>query len=171
MGNVDMLQHAKTFRSSASFRPNGKSNGSRRKRVCKDSGRMVPRLPSPNLVMGHVRILKRGEEFHPSLPSQDLPSDSRCKSANDGSLDSILCNNHDKVPCSTGQLGPDPVLVPKQIQLTDLKSAYAGSGFASSPSPSSLPLPSFFKERSVSSEGIDDIATKDLRRLLHLDLV
>ncbi|KAM7259116.1 hypothetical protein ACFE04_014857 [Oxalis oulophora] len=42
---------------------------------------------------------------------------------------------------------------------------YAGSAFAVSPAPSSLPLPSFSKRISV-----DDSATRDLRRLLRLDL-
>jgi hypothetical protein len=44
---------------------------------------------------------------------------------------------------------------------------YAGSGFAMSPAPSSLPLPSFSKNKKA---PVDDSATRDLRRLLRLDL-
>ncbi|KAK3189851.1 hypothetical protein Dsin_029412 [Dipteronia sinensis] len=44
---------------------------------------------------------------------------------------------------------------------------YAGSGFAVSPAPSSLPLPSFSKKKQTS---IDDSATRDIKRLLRLDL-
>ncbi|KAE8662339.1 Detected protein of unknown function [Hibiscus syriacus] len=44
---------------------------------------------------------------------------------------------------------------------------YAGSAFVVSPAPSSLPLPSFSKKKQI---PIDDSATRDLRRLLRLDL-
>lgn len=44
---------------------------------------------------------------------------------------------------------------------------YAGSGFAVSPAPSSLPLPSFSKKKQVE---IDDSATRDIKRLLRLEL-
>lgn len=44
---------------------------------------------------------------------------------------------------------------------------YAGSSaFSSSPSPTSLPLPTFFKKQELKS--FDDSATRDLRRLLRL---
>ncbi|XAR57172.1 hypothetical protein NMG60_11025224 [Bertholletia excelsa] len=45
---------------------------------------------------------------------------------------------------------------------------YAGSAFASSPEPSSLPLPSFFSKKQAPI-FVDDSATRDLRRLLRLD--
>ncbi|KAK4775762.1 hypothetical protein SAY87_023723 [Trapa incisa] len=48
------------------------------------------------------------------------------------------------------------------IETCDL---YAGSAFAFSPEPSSLPLPSF----SNKVTPLDDLATRDLRRLLRLD--
>ena len=43
---------------------------------------------------------------------------------------------------------------------------YAGSAFAVSPEPSSLPLPSFFKKQF----SVDDSATRDIKRLLRLEL-
>jgi hypothetical protein len=48
---------------------------------------------------------------------------------------------------------------------------YAGSAFAVSPAPSSLPLPSFSKAMKISQQiSVDDSATRDLRRLLRLDM-
>ncbi|KAF8016017.1 hypothetical protein BT93_H1539 [Corymbia citriodora subsp. variegata] len=48
---------------------------------------------------------------------------------------------------------------------------YAGSAFAVSPEPSSLPLPSFSKNKKKQALLVDDSATRDLRRLLRLDLL
>ncbi|GAA0158108.1 hypothetical protein LIER_15218 [Lithospermum erythrorhizon] len=42
---------------------------------------------------------------------------------------------------------------------------YAGSAFSVSPSPSDLPLPTFFKKH----QSFDDSASRDLRRLLRLE--
>ncbi|XP_010912095.1 uncharacterized protein [Elaeis guineensis] len=70
----------------------------------------------------------------------------------------------------TGRLGPDPDMIPKELRLR-LADMYARAGFAISPSPTSLPLPSFSR-RSLSSPSIvtvDDSATRDLRRLLRLE--
>ncbi|CAI0444210.1 unnamed protein product [Linum tenue] len=47
---------------------------------------------------------------------------------------------------------------------------YAGSGFFTSPPPSSLPLPVFLKKSAVVGVGVDSEATSDLRRLLNLAL-
>ncbi|XP_010914350.1 uncharacterized protein [Elaeis guineensis] len=69
-----------------------------------------------------------------------------------------------------GRLGPDPEMVPKQINFGDPAAAtkmYAGSAFSVSPSPSSLPLPNFFLKKDESA--VVDYATKDLRRLLRLE--
>ncbi|PHU09754.1 hypothetical protein BC332_21614 [Capsicum chinense] len=98
-----------------------------------------------HLVMGEVKILKRGE---------------------------VLTNNNfvssevveDLVLSTTDRLGPEPDMVPKHVTIADL---YAGSAFFSSPPPSSLPLPAFFKKK---SDGDNHEATSDLRRLLRLDL-
>ncbi|GFZ08943.1 hypothetical protein Acr_20g0007510 [Actinidia rufa] len=81
----------------------------------------------------------------------------------------------DLVVYGTERLGPDPE------RIRDLKSVllspaigsgdvYAGSAFSTSPSPRSLPLPSFFNKKQVSKvAGGNDPATRDLRRLLRLD--
>ncbi|PIM97588.1 hypothetical protein CDL12_29941 [Handroanthus impetiginosus] len=75
----------------------------------------------------------------------------------------------------TERIGPDsPEMVPKQIRLSPppLADVYAGSAFSLSPSPQSLPLPSFFNKKHQSdntSKPFDDSATRDLRRLLRLE--
>lgn len=79
----------------------------------------------------------------------------------------------DVAVASKDRLGPDPKMVSKHVRVVDLRSPvagncdmYAGSAFSVSPSPSSLPLPSFSKKKQF---PIDDSATRDLRRLLRLD--
>ncbi|XP_047313216.1 uncharacterized protein LOC124916529 [Impatiens glandulifera] len=101
-----------------------------------------------NLVIGRVRILKRGES--PQIDRR------------------------------INMLSTDPLIVQKKIRLEDLKDdggsvniefmadIYAGSAFSMSPSPRSLPLPSFFNKIQA-SETVDDSATRDLRRLLRLE--
>ncbi|KAK6789083.1 hypothetical protein RDI58_012882 [Solanum bulbocastanum] len=54
-------------------------------------------------------------------------------------------------------------MVPKHTRIAEF---YAGWGFSSSPPPSSLPVPAFFKKKS--EDNLD--ATSDLRRLLRLNL-
>ncbi|KAG6670630.1 hypothetical protein I3843_Q049300 [Carya illinoinensis] len=113
-----------------------------------------------SLSMEKVTILRRGESLDSNIKSQALGKEG------DG-----------LVVLGTQRLGPDPRMVPKQIRIVDLRSRpmngkcdmYAGSAFATSPAPSSLPLPSFSKKKQVSAI-VDDSATRDLRRLLRLDL-
>lgn len=71
-------------------------------------------------------------------------------------------------------LGSD--LVPKEVRIMNLRTPvtekpdmYAGSAFAMSPEPSSLPLPSFSRKNQVSRIVVDDSAARDLRRLLRLE--
>lgn len=108
-----------------------------------------------NVSIEKVTVLRRGESL-----------DSKIKSNNGGNEDGLVATGTDR-------LGPDPLMVSKQIKIVDIKSpvtvksdVYAGSAFAVSPEPSSLPLPSFSKKKQVS---VDDLATRDLRRLLRLD--
>lgn len=115
-----------------------------------------------NLVMGQVKILKRGEELT-STASFEAPE-----------LVSKFIEKHgDPDLGSIERLGPDPKSVPTQIRLTESKnrvaSFYAGSAFITSPPPSSLPLPAFFTKKSVTVKTAD--ATTDLRRILKLDLL
>ncbi|KAI3692435.1 hypothetical protein L6452_32251 [Arctium lappa] len=66
---------------------------------------------------------------------------------------------------------------PRRVNDGDDSDSYAGSGFYHSPSPRSLPLPSFFNKKvqegsmamaAVDHGGFDDSATQHLRRLLRL---
>jgi len=115
-------------------------------------------------VKGQITILKRGE----------VPATVRASAGND------------LIVSGTERLGPHPAMVPKQIRINDPKTGnrsrslspkpvagglpdmYAGSAFSVSPSPESLPLPSFSKKKQV-PETVDDSATRDLRRLLRLE--
>ncbi|KAK7265141.1 hypothetical protein RJT34_32757 [Clitoria ternatea] len=113
---------------------------------------------SANLVMGQVKILKRGEKL--SFESNDrglaLPAENcKVRVKSEEALDLFLG--------STNRLGPDPLTVQKQVRLSDPKDGiYAGSAFVASPHPSSVPVPAFLRRNGT--------ATSDLRRLLRLDL-
>lgn len=116
-----------------------------------------------NVVVSSVTILRRGESLDSKLRSEAMKKD----------------GEEEMMVSGTERLGPDPAMVPKQIRIRDLKpfpfpvtvkpDMYAGSAFSLSPSPSSLPLPSFSKKKQVTPVVVDDWATKDLRRLLRLD--
>lgn len=76
----------------------------------------------------------------------------------------------------TARIGPDsPEMIPTKILMSPPAhpNVYAGSAFSLSPSPESLPLPSFFNKKQQNDDSIansaTDSATRDLRRLLRLD--
>lgn len=125
---------------------------------------VAPKLSAKNnLVMGQVKILKRGEELTKTTPVQ-APEPVK-KTAE---------NRPDPDLGSTERLGPDPQSVPILNRLTESKvrvtSFYAGSAFITSPPPSSLPLPAFFTKKTITAVKHDD-ATSDLRRILKLDML
>lgn len=98
-------------------------------------------FPVKTLVMGQVKILKRGEET--TAPSKNPASEKK-----------------------VGGLGGSGMKA-KQTRIGDF---YAGSAvMITSPPPSSLPLPGFFTKKNVLR--IDNDASADLRRLLRLDLM
>ncbi|KAI5355179.1 hypothetical protein L3X38_008074 [Prunus dulcis] len=114
-----------------------------------------------NVVMGQVKILKRGEEIPKAAPIQPPPKQ----------------NLHPQVPDlgSTSRMGPDPKMVPippKQTKFPEPNWAsgfYAGSSSCiAGPPPSSLPLPSFFAKKSAPSST--DEAASVLLKLLRLNL-
>lgn len=116
-----------------------------------------PPAKNRHLVMGQVKILKRGE----ALTVSSMKEKSEVNSCATESL-----NDDDLALSTTDRLGPEPDMVPKHIRIADF---YAGSvTFVSSPPPSSLPLPAFFKKKSVLAESHDD-ASSGLRRLLRLE--
>lgn len=105
--------------------------------------------------------------------------------------------NNDFVFGGTKRIGPDPQMVPRQVNISDLISTsppsvspsppslsfhgvvnrsgpiYAGAGFFQSPEPGSLPLPSFnIKKKEgfvVVGDTVSVSATEDLRRMLGID--
>lgn len=124
---------------------------------------MVARIPAKDLVMGQVKILKRGETLSVSPVKNNNrgvsgENNRKPRAKSEEALDLVLG--------STDRLGPDPEMVQKQIRVTEFKvvdGVYAGSAaFYSSPPPSSVPLPAFL--------GKNGAATSDLRRILRLDL-
>ncbi|XVF35649.1 hypothetical protein REPUB_Repub18cG0164200 [Reevesia pubescens] len=122
-----------------------------------------PKVPAKNMVMGQVKILKRGEYLKKTTPEKTV----RFEKEN---VDADLGN--------TNRLGPDPGFVPSQIRLTESKNNskkvipatfYAGSAIITSPPPISVPMPAFFSKK-VGVAVKNDDATNDLRRILRLDL-
>lgn len=116
---------------------------------------------NPKIVLGQVTILRRGESLDTKVKSSDtkqISKESRLKSSDTKQI------SKEMTVYGTGRLGPDPKMVTKQVRF-GLPDTYAGSAFFTSPAPSALPLPSFFKKAVVD----DSEATRDLRRLLRLD--
>ncbi|KAI3469474.1 hypothetical protein Pfo_026137 [Paulownia fortunei] len=116
------------------------------------------------LTMGQVTLLRRGESLD-SFGSKTKVGNPKLKSPKPVDDLAVL---------GTERIGPNsPEMVPKQIRLSSpsLPNVYAGSAFSLSPSPRSVPLPSFFNKKQQNDSEIKpfDSATKDLRRLLRLD--
>ncbi|KAF5749555.1 hypothetical protein HS088_TW04G01524 [Tripterygium wilfordii] len=111
---------------------------------------MVLKSPGKDLVMGQVKILKRGEVL--------------------SSLEAKAYKDSDLVLSSTNRIGPDPETVRKQITVSEFKvvdGMFAGSAFVASPPPSCLPVPGF-----LGIKGEENVvATSSLRSFLGLDLV
>ncbi|KAL7081003.1 hypothetical protein ACP275_14G012800 [Erythranthe tilingii] len=101
------------------------------------------------LVMGQVTLLRRGE-----------------------SLSLLTVKEPVQNPAYLEKIPPPAEIVLKQIRVVAPSPAagYAGSGCFTSPSPRSVPLPSFFsKKEPENSDLFEDGATRDLRRLLRLE--
>ena len=110
--------------------------------------------------VGQVTILRRGQSLG-NIAAKLNGGDAKAKPT----------TADDMAVLGTGRIGPDsPGMMPKQIRLSPppLADTYAGSAFSLSPSPRSLPLPSFFNKKQQDLAPINP-ATRDLRRLLRLD--
>ncbi|KAK2396632.1 hypothetical protein QL285_058278 [Trifolium repens] len=110
--------------------PNPTSPDRNRLRSDVDRNCMVMKQPGSNLVMGQVKILKRGEKLSPDYVT--------------------MTNNKIEKKCydldlgSTDRLGPDPLTVMKQVSVHDFTDRlYAGSTSVLSPPPSFVPVPRF----------------------------
>ncbi|XAR71021.1 hypothetical protein NMG60_11028101 [Bertholletia excelsa] len=136
------------------------NNSSRSKSAIAD------KVQSKNLVMGQVKILKRGEELSAMKDRIEEKRGEELSAMTDPieekKLDDVV-NSDDLLLSATDRIGPEPEMVPIGLDF------YAGSAVISSPPPSSVPLPAFFTRRSGSGTN-NDFATLDLRRLLRLQL-
>ncbi|KAB2077481.1 hypothetical protein ES319_A06G103300v1 [Gossypium barbadense] len=102
----------------------------------RQSESMVTKPPGKNLVMGQVKILRRGEP----LVAATEKTDRRCSDGSRGDYEVDLSLG------STNRLGPDPETMQKQIKLKEFKIGsgfYAGSSSLVSPPPSLVPVPEF----------------------------
>lgn len=148
-----------------------------------------------NLVMGKVKILKRGEELavlaskpvveeltvltpKPSVdeltvlaPKPAVTEPEKNKSSTESTP---VKKRPDLDLCSTDRLGPDPESVQVHIRISESRNAtapnfYAGSAFFTSPPPSSLPLPAFFNKK-TDVAAVNNDATDTLIKMLNLKL-
>ncbi|KAI3821730.1 hypothetical protein L1987_09302 [Smallanthus sonchifolius] len=160
----------------------------------KTTAPMVTDPPAKTLVMGQVKILKRGESLDESSsilkdindrkaskatattksPTKDISAHRKVLPAKKKSEKEkrSFSNPNPRIDdfslSSTNRLGPDPEMVPKQMNKNIADFFFAGSAFVDSPPPSSLPLPGFFT-KSFSGAMKEDPST-DLRRMLGLSL-
>ncbi|KAK8535213.1 hypothetical protein V6N13_081353 [Hibiscus sabdariffa] len=152
-------KHPRNLRHNPNPNPS-RTQSNRRKRSPNTSPPSRPtvghaKAPSKNLVMGQVKILKRGEDLKESKP--DNPT--RLQNEN---ADPDLCSTN-----CTAQVQPNDSKARSDKVLP--ASFYAGSAYITSPPPSSVPLPAFFTKKIVAALE-DDVATSALRKILRLDL-
>lgn len=110
-----------------------------------DRSCVVVKNPGTNLVMGQVKILKRGEKLSPEPPAA-----AAAKKKIEGGFDSVLG--------TTDRFGPEPEMVQKQVRVPDLKDAsamFAGPTSLVSPPPSSVPVPIFLKRENLAATACD----------------
>ncbi|KAL3626181.1 hypothetical protein CASFOL_029730 [Castilleja foliolosa] len=157
--------HKKTSPRPDKKRSNAAAESGGTKKVTQGGASEARRKDDGGLVMGKVTLLRRGESLG-SITSKIDGQGSNPRSPNKKSVDDLAV-------LGTNRIGPDsPVMLPKQILLTQpsLADVYAGSAFILSPSPRSLPLPSFFnKKEQINDDEEDNLATRDLRRMLRLE--
>ncbi|KAL4301847.1 hypothetical protein GQ457_10G002300 [Hibiscus cannabinus] len=122
---------------------------------------MVTKSPGKNLVMGQVKILKRGETLTTISEKKKKKTDlgrsngSRVEEAFDLALG------------STNRLGPDPETMQKQVKLKESKIGgfYAGTAsFVSPPPPSSVPVPGFLGRTAKATPGRMLSASQEKKR-------
>lgn len=142
-------------------RVNTRGSTSRPKNASPSTQSTVEKPPSRDLVMGQVKILRRGEEYTEtsgattSLPPLEIDADQGK-------------GNHRQQP------PPPRVSIEGSASNPGSDSKfYAGSFLCvASPPPSSVPMPGFFAKKSTESVHLgNDEATNALLKLLRLDLV
>ncbi|CAH9086799.1 unnamed protein product [Cuscuta europaea] len=119
----------------------------------------VKKAAMSNLIMGQVKILKRGEILTDTASLVVESKKSEIETFADRPEKGFVLS-------TLSRLGPEPERMLKEIKIGDF---YAGSSVTSPPPPSSLPLPSFFTNKNIPGQSNGD-ATSDLRRLLRLNM-
>ncbi|KAL4319641.1 hypothetical protein GQ457_18G003040 [Hibiscus cannabinus] len=156
-------RHPRNLRHNPNPNPN-RMQSNRRKRSPNTSPPSRPtvghlKAPSKNLVMGQVKILKRGEDLKESKP--DNPRKLENGIGNESADPDLRSTNSTaQVQPNESKTGSDKALPP---------SFYAGSAYITSPPPSSVPVPAFCTKKIVAALE-DDIATSALRKILRLEL-
>lgn len=167
----------KTPSKSANPSPVNINNNRRRKRTSpvKNRGRSPPPGAvldkdgnSNKLVMGQVKILKRGEDVKLVVVEKKVETVAEKAAVEEKKAEpskKVVVFNEDKVfgLGSVERFGPDPVTASKQIRFP-VNGFYAGSAFVTSPPPSSLPMPGFCNKKVALVQN--EVASSDLRRIL-----
>ncbi|ESQ37856.1 hypothetical protein EUTSA_v10029029mg [Eutrema salsugineum] len=108
---------------------------------------VVSPAANTNLVMGQVKILKRGETLSAFRSKENSSSSCVDRDGDDKNRSALRTTDVDLVVASTNRIGPDPETVQKQIGafkgLEIVAGKYAGTGCSVSPPPCSLPIPCF----------------------------
>ena len=137
----------------------GQVNQQDRDRIQRRDGSVASKGSAANLVMGQVKILKRGEKLNPEDDRKRMGvsvENRKIRAKSEEDLDLVLG--------SRDRFGPQQMMAQKQITISEFKDGiYAGSAIFKSPPPSSVPVPAFL--------GTNGAATNYLRRLLQLDSV
>ncbi|CAA7408063.1 unnamed protein product [Spirodela intermedia] len=144
------------------FRNSDKNNRRDHVALARLERQTVEKSTVKKIVMENVVILKRGTVL------KNPPSVEDCKPSSPAEKTPPIGG---RAPGrSTDRQGSGSEIPQKHAPVVNRKPPlYAGSGFVTSPAPSSLPLPtSFFVEKEVASSV--DLATKSIRFLLRLDL-
>ncbi|XP_073127661.1 uncharacterized protein [Henckelia pumila] len=158
-GNPEVQRKASTESDQKKFQ-----KGTKAKKPTSAEPRRKNGVSESGLVMGQVTLLRRGEVLG-SIASKSKVGESVSTSPNRKPVE-------DFAVCEPDLIEPvSPLMLPKQIKVQGLADDYSGSTFSSSPSPRSVPVPSFFVKQLVRRDIklIDDSASRDLRRLLRLD--
>lgn len=151
----------------AKAKPNANRAHQNRRRKSSAKSPATPAPPAPpakSLVVGHVRILKRGEVVASPATAPESKVETGAERTEEVAAsvspapETAQSRAQKAEPAARVSAGPDRVLA----------GFYAGSAFITSPPPSSVPMPAFFNKKTDGLVGFVD-PTSDLRRLLRLD--
>lgn len=139
-----------------SFKHNRNPRSARRRKRSPSSSdgesNTVVKSPARNLVLGQVKILKRGEKLETTDGGKILKREERSKV---DSRKSDVLSEYPKMPkrremkqrangMSKSTSGPEPNTIPREI--VEIAERFAGCAFVDCPHPSSVPVPLFLKK-------------------------